>query len=101
MCSLSGAPSSIGIVRSYGEFRVDGAAIRGNSTLMAGDVVETMAMNTTINLGATEVTLLPESRAALYADHTTLQRVLSKPAVCASSQLRRTPWWKSDTAIRS
>jgi len=74
MCSLSGAPSSIGIVRSYGEFRVDGAAIRGNSTLMAGDVVETMAMNTTINLGATEVTLLPESRAALYADHTTLQR---------------------------
>jgi hypothetical protein len=74
MVSVSGAPSSIGIVRSYGEFRVDGAAVRGNSTLMAGDVVETMAMNTTINLGATEVTLLPESRAALYADHTTLQR---------------------------
>jgi len=41
---------------------------------MAGDVVETMAMNTTINLGGTEVTLLPESRAALYTDHTTLQR---------------------------
>ena len=72
--SLSAAPSSIGIVRSYGEFRVDGAAVRGNSTLMPGDVVETMAMNTTINLGATEVTLLPESRAALYTDHTTLQR---------------------------
>jgi hypothetical protein len=74
MFSLSAAPSSIGIVRSYGEFRVDGAAVRGNSTLIAGDVVETMAMNTTINLGATEVTLLPESRAALYTDHTTLQR---------------------------
>jgi hypothetical protein len=74
MFLLSGASSSIGIVRSYGEFRVDGAAVRGNSTLMAGDVVETMAMNTTINLGATEVTLLPESRAALYNDHTTLQR---------------------------
>lgn len=74
MLSVSGAPSSIGIVRSYGEFRVDGAAVRGNSTLMAGDVVETMAMNTTINLGGTEVTLLPESRAALYTDHTTLQR---------------------------
>jgi hypothetical protein len=74
MFSASGASSSIGIVRSYGEFRVDGAAVRGNSTLMAGDVVETMAMNTTINLGATEVTLLPESRAALYTDHTTLQR---------------------------
>ena len=74
MLSVSSAPSSIGIVRSYGEFRVDGAAVRGNSTLMAGDVVETMAMNTTINLGGTEVTLLPESRAALYTDHTTLQR---------------------------
>lgn len=74
MISVSGASSSIGIVRSYGEFRVDGAAVRGNSTLMAGDVVETMSMNTTINLGGTEVTLLPESRAALYTDHTTLQR---------------------------
>lgn len=72
--SASAGPSSIGIVRSYGEFRVDGAAVRGNSTLIAGDVVETMAMNTTINLGATEVTLLPESRAALYSNHTTLQR---------------------------
>jgi hypothetical protein len=72
--SLSGAPASIGIVRSYGEFRVDGAAVRGNSTLMAGDVVETMALNTTVNLGGTELTLLPESRAALYGDHTTLQR---------------------------
>jgi hypothetical protein len=74
MFPASGAPSSIGIVRSYGEFRVDGAAVRGNSTLVAGDVVETMAMNTTVNLGATEITLLPESRAALYSNHTTLQR---------------------------
>jgi hypothetical protein len=74
MFPASGASSSIGIVRSYGEFRVDGAAVRGNSTLVAGDVVETMAMNTTVNLGATEITLLPESRAALYSNHTTLQR---------------------------
>ena len=74
LLSLYGAPASIGIVRSYGEFRVDGAAVRGNSTLMAGDVVETMAMNTTVSLGHTELILLPESRAALYGDHTTLQR---------------------------
>lgn len=72
--SLSAATSSIGIVRSYGDFRVDGAAVHGNSTLMAGDVVETMALNTTINVGATQVTLLPESRATLYSDRTTLQR---------------------------
>jgi len=87
MISVSGAPSSIGIVRSYGEFRVDGAAVRGNSTLMAGDVVETMSMNTTINLGGTEVTLLPESRAALYADHTTLQRGTSLVRGTASHAL--------------
>jgi hypothetical protein len=72
--SLSAAQPSIGIVRSYGEFMVDWAAVRGNSTLVAGDVVEAMAMNTTITLGATEITLLPESRAALYGDHTMLQR---------------------------
>jgi hypothetical protein len=72
--SLSAAPASIGIVRSYGEFRVDGAAVRGNSTLMAGDVVETMSMNTTVRVGGTELTLMPESRAALYGDHTTLQK---------------------------
>jgi hypothetical protein len=72
--SLSAAPASIGIVRSYGEFRVDGAAVRGNSTLVAGDVVETMSMNTTVRVGGTEVTLMPESRAALYGDHTILQR---------------------------
>lgn len=44
-------------------------------------------MNTTINLGGTEVTLLPESRAALYADHTTLQRGTSLVRGTASHAL--------------
>ena len=38
---LIAGPASIGVVQSTGEFRVDGSAIRGNSTLFEGSVVET------------------------------------------------------------
>ena len=72
--ALSGAPASVGVVRSYGEFKVDGASVRGNSTLLAGDVVESTTANATANVGTAEVTLLPSSRAAVYTDHTTLQK---------------------------
>lgn len=71
--ALSGASTSIGVVRSYGEFKVDGAAVRGNSTLLTGDVVESTTMNATANVGNAEVTLLPASRVTVYKDHTTLQ----------------------------
>ena len=72
--ALSGASTSIGVVRSYGEFKVDGAAIRGNSTLLTGDVVESTTMNATATVGKAEVTLLPSSRVTVYKDHTTLQQ---------------------------
>ena len=72
--ALSGASTSIGVVRSYGEFTVDGAAVHGNSTLVAGNVVETTATSTTANVGKAEVTLLPASRATVYKDRTTLQK---------------------------
>lgn len=72
--ALSGASTSIGVVRSYGDFKVDGAAVRGNSTLLTGDVIESMTMNTTAKLGKAEVTLLPDSRVTVYKDHTTLQK---------------------------
>ena len=72
--ALSGASTSIGVVRSYGEFKVDGAAVRGNSTLLTGDVVESATMNATANVGNAEVTLLPASRVTVYKDHTTLQK---------------------------
>ncbi len=72
--ALSGASTSIGVVRSYGEFKVDGAAVRGNSTLLTGDVVESATMNATANVGNAELTLLPASRVTVYKDHTTLQK---------------------------
>jgi len=104
---LCAAPAAIGIVRSYGEFRLDGAPVRGNGTLMSGDVVESMNMNTTVSLGPTDVILMPESRATLYADHTTLlrgstlQRGVSSRALEAGN-LRIVPlsgprWCRSDT----
>lgn len=69
----SGASTSIGVVRSYGEFKVDGATVRGNGTLLSGDILESTNMSTTANVGKAEVTLLPASRVAVYKDHTTLQ----------------------------
>lgn len=74
MLALSGAPSSIGIIRSNGEFKLNGAAVRGNSTLISGNSVESTTAKTVINVGPSEITLLPESRATLYSDHTLLQR---------------------------
>jgi hypothetical protein len=72
--ALSGASTSIGVVRSYGEFKVDGATVRGNSTLLAGDTLESTTMSTTANVGKAELTLLPASRVTVYKDHTTLQK---------------------------
>jgi len=71
--ALFGSGSSIGVVRSYGEFKLDGASVRGNGTLVAGDVVESANLPATASLGGSEVTLLPSSRATLYKDHEVLQ----------------------------
>lgn len=49
---MIGAPREIGTVRSLGEFRVDGAAIRGNGTLFDGDVIETAFMRSSSDSGA-------------------------------------------------
>lgn len=72
--ALSGASTSIGVVRSYGEFKVDGATVRGNGTLLAGDTLESTTMSTTANVGKAELTLFPASRVAVYKDHTIVQR---------------------------
>jgi len=72
--ALSGASTSIGVVRSYGDFKVDGATVRGNGTLLAGDILESTNISTTANVGKAELTLSPSSRVAVYKDHTTVQR---------------------------
>jgi len=68
------AASSIGLVKSTGEFRVDGAAVRGNGTVFEGNLIETTSARSVIRLGDTEITLAPESRARFYRDRTVLEK---------------------------
>jgi len=67
--SLSAASPSIGVIRSSGEFRVDGAAVRGNATLFEGSLVETAAARSMIRIDGAQITLLPQSRVTVFRDH--------------------------------
>jgi hypothetical protein len=53
---VSGGPS-IGFVKSAGEFRVDGSAIRGNGTVFEGALVETTTARSVIQLAAPRLPL--------------------------------------------
>jgi hypothetical protein len=68
------AASSIGFVKSTGEFRVDGAAVRGNGTVFEGNLVETATARSVIQLANAEITLAPESRVRVYRDRTVLEK---------------------------
>jgi hypothetical protein len=74
LVALGAAPSSIGFVRSAGDFRVDGSLVRGNSTIFDGDTVETAASRSVVQLGGGQLTLAPESRAKIYHDRTVLEK---------------------------
>jgi len=67
------SPSSIGFVKSTGEFRVDGSAVRGNGNVFEGNLVETAAARSIIQLADAQITLAPNSSARIYRDHTVLQ----------------------------
>jgi hypothetical protein len=69
---LTAAPDSIGVVRSAGDFRVDGSTVRGNSTVFDGSVIETSDARSVIQLNGAQITLSPDSRAKVYGDHTVL-----------------------------
>src|SRR5664279_3357205 len=71
---VSAASPSIGIVKSSGEFRVDGSAIRGNGNVFEGALVETTAVRSVIQLGEAQITLAPDSRARVYRDRTVLEK---------------------------
>src|ERR1017187_10938050 len=68
------AASSIGFVKSTGDFRVDGSAVRGNGTVFEGNVIETTSARSVIQLANAEITLAPESRARVYRDRTVLEK---------------------------
>lgn len=74
LLALTAAPASIGIVKSTGQFRVNGSAIPGNSNLFEGDVVETAGGRSIVQIGATQFTLLPQSRAHIFRDRTVLEK---------------------------
>lgn len=71
---VSAASPSIGIVKSTGEFRVDGSAVRGNGNVFEGNLVETAAARSVIQLADTQITLGPDSSARVYRDRIVLEK---------------------------
>src|ERR1017187_196898 len=70
---LTASAPSVGIVKSTGDFRVDGSIIRGNGTVFDGNLIETTAARSTVQLGEAQITLLPNSSAKVYRDRTVLE----------------------------
>jgi hypothetical protein len=68
------APGSIGVIRSSGDFRVDGSTVRGNSTLFDGNLIETTSARSVVQLNSAQITLAPESRAKIYQGRTILEK---------------------------
>jgi hypothetical protein len=69
-----GAPLSIGFIKSTGDFRIDGSTIRQNGTVFDGNLVETTAARSVIELAGIEITLCPDSRAKVFRDRTVLEK---------------------------
>jgi len=80
--------ASVGIVSSTGDFRVDGSAIRGNSTVFEGSIVETAGARSNVQLGDFQITLLPDSRLKAQKDYAVLEKgwgIVRQGAVEAAS----------------
>jgi hypothetical protein len=74
LLAISAASPSIGFVKSAGEFRVDGSAVRGNGTVFEGALVETSNARSIIQLAGAQITLAPDSRVRVYRDRTVLEK---------------------------
>ena len=74
LLAISAASPSIGFVKSAGEFRVDGSAVRGNGTVFEGGLVETSTARSVIQLASVQITLAPDSRVRVYRDRTVLEK---------------------------
>jgi hypothetical protein len=71
---LSANSLSIGLVRSSGEFRLDGLAVSGNGTVFEGTLVETASTRSFIQLSDAQMTLSPDSSARVYRDRIVLEK---------------------------
>jgi hypothetical protein len=74
LLAISAASPSIGFVKSGGEFRVDGSAVRGNGTVFEGALVETSSARSVIQLTGAQIILSPDSRVRVYRDRTVLEK---------------------------
>jgi hypothetical protein len=74
LVSMAASPSSIGFVVTSGTVQIDGAAVRGNSTLFQGNVVR--AGDATSDLmfrGGSNLLLQPGSTATVFRDYGVLE----------------------------
>lgn len=73
LVAATATSSSIGTIKSPGEFRVDGSVIRGNSTVFDGNVIETRTATSVIQLAGAQITLSGQSRVKVFRDHTVIE----------------------------
>jgi hypothetical protein len=74
LVSVAASPSSIGFVVTSGQVQVDGAAVRGNSTLFQGNVVQTGdATSDLMFRGGSNLLLQPRSTATVFRDYGVLE----------------------------
>src|ERR1022692_3246538 len=71
--AVTATSPSIGTIKSTGEFRVDGATIRGNSSVFDGNVIETEASRSVIELTGAQITLSRQSRVKVFRDRIVLE----------------------------
>jgi len=63
-------PPSIGVIRSNGDFLVDGSTVSGNATLFEGSTIQTAAAQSKVQLSSgVQIVLDPNTRAQVYKDH--------------------------------
>jgi hypothetical protein len=71
---VAASPSGIGIVVTSGQAQVDGAVVRGNSTLFQGSVVQAGAATSDLMLpGGSNLLLQPESAVKVYRGYAVLE----------------------------
>jgi hypothetical protein len=74
LVSVAASPSSIGFVVTSGQVQVDGAAVRGNSTLFQGNVVQTGDATSDLMFpGGSNLLLQPRSTATVFRDYGVLE----------------------------
>jgi hypothetical protein len=71
---VAASPSSIGIVVTSGQAQVDGAVVRGNSTLFQGSVVQAGTATSDLMLpGGSNLLLQPDSAVKVYRGYAVLE----------------------------